>query len=97
MPQIDFLDSIYEDLRIQYHIYLEKIYFYEEKPKTLKRNSREIMLSMDKAIDALEDAVASLYLVYDGNNKKELIEMMGMIPDNLLLKRRIEDFVLRLS
>ncbi len=97
LPQIDFLDNIYEDLRIQYHIYLEKIYFYEKKPETLKRNSREIMLSMDRAIDALEDAIDGLYLMYDDSNERELVKMMENIPDNLLLKRRIENFVFIIS
>ncbi len=94
---IEFLDSVYEDLHTEYLLHLENNYYYEKKPQSLKRNPREIMISMEMAIDALEDAVDRLYLVYAGNKQNELVKITKLVPDNPLLKRRVENFVLTVS
>ncbi len=92
-----FLDHIYNDLRMNYLEHLERNYYYEIKPESLKRNTKEILLSMDKAIDALDDAISNLYLIYSENHQDSLNKIIDILPDNTLLKQRVENFILKIS
>lgn len=99
---IDFLDQYYDEVRVDYRVRLNRNFYLEEEPKTVK-DAAKVIGGMDKAIDTLEEALEHLKLKYIGQetfaNDEErarqttLIQIADMVHDNQLVRRLAEMFV----